>query len=99
MTSAETVTSRATALRALQEIPGIGTSIARDLYVLGMRKPTDLRCKSPEALYAHSNRLAGVQQDRCLLYTFRCAVYYASRRRHDPEKLKWWNWSDSNLSS
>ncbi|NMB56563.1 pathogenicity locus, partial [Candidatus Beckwithbacteria bacterium] len=32
-------------------------------------------------------------QDRCLLYVFRCAVYYAKGGR-DPEKLKWWNWKD-----
>ena len=33
-------------------------------------------------------------QDRCLLYVFRCAVYFAERKRHDPELLKWWNWKD-----
>jgi hypothetical protein len=29
-----------------------------------------------------------------MLYTFRCAVYYASNTKHDSEKLKWWNWKD-----
>jgi len=29
-----------------------------------------------------------------VLYTFRCAVYYASNSNHDPEKLKWWNWKN-----
>jgi len=35
-------------------------------------------------------------QDRCLLYVFRCAVYYASTspELYDIEKLKWWNWKD-----
>lgn len=94
MGRAETYGTRAVALRTLQEIPGIGPSIARDLYALGIRQPADLRHKNPEALYAQSNRLAGVKQDRCLLYTFRCAVYFASHSRHDPEKLKWWNWKD-----
>jgi hypothetical protein len=28
------------------------------------------------------------------LYTFRCAVYYASNKRHNPKLLKWWNWKD-----
>lgn len=32
-----------------------------------------------------------VQVDRCMLYVFRCAVYY----EHDPELLKWWNWKDN----
>jgi hypothetical protein len=31
------------------------------------------------------------------LYTFRCAVYYASTKRHDPQLLKWWMWSDVNM--
>jgi hypothetical protein len=30
-------------------------------------------------------------QDKCLLYEFRCAVYFAEGGR-DQEKLKWWNW-------
>jgi hypothetical protein len=33
-------------------------------------------------------------QDRCLLYVFRCAVYYASTARPSPAKLRWWNWKD-----
>jgi hypothetical protein len=33
--------------------------------------------------------------DRCVLYVFRCAVYFASEAEHDPELLKWWNWKDA----
>jgi hypothetical protein len=33
-------------------------------------------------------------QDRCLLYVFRCAVYYASTAAPEPELLKWWSWKD-----
>ena len=29
-----------------------------------------------------------------MLYTFRCAVYYASTPRPKPALLKWWNWKD-----
>ena len=32
--------------------------------------------------------------DRCLLYVFRCACYYARTKRPDPQKLLWWNWKD-----
>ena len=82
----------------LQAIPGVGPSIAADLRALGMRDPTDLRGRDPEQLYARSNRLRGIVQDRCLLYVFRCAVYFADTTRHQPELLKWWNWSDVNLA-
>jgi hypothetical protein len=78
----------------LRSIPGVGPSIARDLAELGYRRVADLRGQNPEAMYAALCDRRGVHQDRCLLYVFRCAVYYASRSRHDPEKLKWWNWKD-----
>ncbi len=81
-------------LKELRTIPGVGASIAEDLYAIGVRKVSDLKNKDPERLYEKSNRQAGVRQDRCLLYVFRCAVYFASEKRHDPEKLKWWNWKD-----
>jgi len=78
----------------LQIIPGVGPSIAADLRGIGITKVADLKRADPEALYRKSNERKGVVQDRCLLYVFRCAVYYASRSVHEPEKLKWWNWKD-----
>ena len=78
----------------LQVIPGVGPSIAADLREIGIKKVADLKGADPQALYRKSNERKGVVQDRCLLYVFRCAVYYASRPVHEPEKLKWWNWKD-----
>jgi len=83
---------RQSALKQLQTIPGIGKSIAVDLYELGIRKVSDLKGKNPEKLYLKRCRQQGVRIDPCLLYTFRCAVYFASHKHHDPELLKWWNW-------
>lgn len=77
----------------LTEIPGVGNSIARDLEQLGIHVVADLKKKDPEKLYTDSNKLAGTVQDRCLLYVFRCAVYYAEGGRV-AEKLKWWYWKD-----
>jgi len=81
-------------IKELRQIPGIGPSIANDLIDIGINSIADLKGKDPEKLYAKSNRHVGVVQDRCLLYTFRCAVYFASEEKLDPEKLKWWNWKD-----
>lgn len=78
----------------LEAIPGVGSSIARDLNELGIRHVSDLRNKDPRKLYDDFCRLKGMHIDRCLLYTFRCAVYFASHTKHDPELLKWWNWKD-----
>jgi len=84
-------------LKELRKIPGVGNRIARELYDLGIRSVHDLNGKDPEELYVRSNRLAGKTRDRCLLYVFRCVVYFASRGKHNPELLKWWNWKDKKL--
>ncbi|MBI4429950.1 MAG: helix-hairpin-helix domain-containing protein [Ignavibacteriales bacterium] len=87
-------TSKQTALKELRAIPGVGKSIAVDLWELGIRSVKDLKGKDPEKLYTKRCAQVGVRIDPCLLYTFRCAVYFASHRRHDAELLKWWNWKD-----
>ena len=79
----------------LQEIPSVGPSLAPDLYDLGMHRVEDLRGADPERLYKQLLVLRGHRIDPCVLYVFRCAAYYASNRKHDPELLKWWNWKDS----
>ena len=78
----------------LQTIPGVGPSIAQDLRDLGITRVAHLKGRDPERLYARSNALRGVVQDRCLLYVFRCATYFASTKRPVPAKLKWWTWKD-----
>ncbi len=85
---------RARSSSELQAIPGVGPSIAADLNEIGITRMAQLKRADPEELYRRSNEQKGVLQDRCLLYVFRCAVYYASRPVHEPEKLKWWNWKD-----
>lgn len=84
--------SKFSALKELRKIPGVGKSIAEDLWSLDIRSVADLQGRDPEALYHQLCALQGAQIDRCMLYVFRCAVYYASNTRHDPELLKWWNW-------
>ena len=81
-------------VKELSRIPGVGPSIASDLYLLGVREIADIRGQNPESLYADLCQRAGQHVDRCVLYVFRCAVYYASEIQHDPERLKWWNWKD-----
>ncbi len=78
----------------LQTIPGVGPSIAIDLRELGIRHVADLKGRDPEQMYQELIVRRGKHQDRCLLYVFRCAVYFARTRHPDPEKLKWWKWKD-----
>ncbi len=81
-------------LRKLQVIPGVGKSISLDLWNLGIKKVADLKGRNPKTLYNRSNKLVGVKQDPCLLYVFRCAVYFASEKKLTKEKLNWWYWKD-----
>ena len=78
----------------LQSIPGIGPSMAKDLRDLGYYKVSDLRGADPERMFKRLKQLHGMPIDRCVLYVFRCAVYYASTDEHEPELLKWWVWQD-----
>ncbi len=88
-----------TALRDFQRIPGIGPSMADDLWRLGYRSVAELDGEEPETMYQRLCDLSGGHVDRCVLYVFRCAVYFASNYAHDPEFLKWWNWSDQRLAA
>ena len=82
----------------LTKVPGVGKNMAQHLRNIGIHTIADLKGKVPEELY-HLNCLKkGYQDDRCVLYVFRCAVYYAEHEQHDPQKLKWWYWKDSYYS-
>ena len=79
----------------LRVIPGVGPSIAQDLRELGIRGVADLRGRDPEELYARRCVQQGVQIDRCLLYVFRAAVYFAETDHPDPDLRDWWKWKDA----
>lgn len=84
------------ALKDLQRIPGVGKVVAADLIQLGIHSVEDLKGKDPEKLYVQHNDLKKDVQDICMLYTFRCAVYFAETPadRREISKLKWWYWMD-----
>lgn len=78
----------------LQTIPGVGRRISQHLKAIGIHCVDDLKGRDPEELYQLDCIQKGFKEDRCQLYVFRCAVYYAEHEVHDPEKLKWWYWKD-----
>ncbi len=80
----------------LEQIPGVGKSIAGDLHHLGITGVGQLKGRDPEELYDRLCRFKASPVDRCMLYVLRCAVYYASTDDPDPERLKWWNWKDKD---
>ena len=78
----------------LRKIPGVGAKTEQDLISLGYKTIDSLKNADPEKLYIKECELKGCHVDRCQLYVYRCACYYAKTQKPDPEKLKWWNWKD-----
>ncbi len=78
----------------LRSLPSIGPSLARVLRDLGFHAPADLRGQDPERMFAELCSLRGQKIDRCVLYSFRCAVHAATSDDQDPELRKWWNWKN-----
>lgn len=83
------------ALRTLRHIPSVGASIAEDLWNLGVHSISDLAGRDPQDLYDRLCARTGTRVDRCMLYVFRCAVYFASTPNPDPDLLQWWRWKDT----
>jgi len=83
----------------LRQIPGIGKSIEQDLLNIGYDCVASLAGQSPEGMYLKSSLYKGCQEDKCLLYVFRLAVYYAENETRAPEKLKWWYWKGKEYKS
>jgi hypothetical protein len=85
-------------VRELRTIPGVGPAVAGDLLNLGITRVADLRGQDPQVMYERLCVLQGCHVDRCMLYTLRCAVYFASARTRDPALLQWWAWKDRELT-
>ncbi|HBH36399.1 MAG TPA: pathogenicity locus [Gammaproteobacteria bacterium] len=80
--------------KPLLQIPGVGSKFVEKFAQLGIDSIDDLKGRDPLALYQQYCDLCGGKVDRCVLYVFRSAIYYAEHNQHDAEKLKWWNWKD-----
>lgn len=78
----------------LQTIPYVGKNTKKALYNIGIHYVEDLKGKNPEELYLKDCMVKKFQEDRCQLYLFRMAVYYAENTTREEEKLKWWYWKD-----
>lgn len=81
-------------MRDLLEIPGVGKNMKEHLKNIGVNFVEDLKGKNPEELYLSDCKKQGVKVDRCVLYVYRLAVYYAENEVYDKEKLNWWYWKD-----
>jgi Nucleotidyltransferase/DNA polymerase involved in DNA repair len=92
------ILNKTQSLKELQTIPGIGKACSLDLWNIGIEKVADLKNKNPLQLYYQLNKTTEKVHDICMLYVFRCAVYFATEQHHDKEKLNWWYWKNKTFN-
>lgn len=80
----------------LIKIPNVGKKTKESLINIGITCVEDLVGKDAKDLYEKDCKVKGFQEDRCQLYLFRMAIYYAETPNPEPEKLKWWYWKDKD---
>ncbi len=80
----------------LIKIPNVGKRTKESLINIGITCVEDLAGKNAEDLYEKDCKVKGFKEDRCQLYMFRMAIYYAETPSPEPEKLKWWYWKDKD---
>lgn len=78
----------------LLKIPGVGSNMKQHLVNIGYNFVEDLVGQDPEAIYKKDCLFQQTQVDRCALYVYRLAVYFAETKNPDPDKLQWWKWKD-----
>ena len=77
-----------------KKIPYVGEATEADLLALGYEGIASLRGADPDETKERTKKALGRGRDRCILYVYRMACYYASTPRPDKAKLKWWLWKD-----
>ena len=78
----------------LQQIPGVGRNMVGHLLALGYQQVQDLVGENPREMYERDCLRCGQRLDQCVLYVYRCAVWFAETGGPQPEKCNWWYWKD-----
>jgi hypothetical protein len=69
--------------------------MARHLIAAGHPTIASLKGQNPDDVYARDCVAQGMAVDRCALYCYRLAVYYADHDGRLPEdRQNWWDWKD-----
>ncbi len=73
----------------LRQIPNIGEAIARDLRLIGITKPEQLKGTDGYDLYVLLCKKTKTYHDPCVLDTFLSAVYFMDGKGSKP----WWEFT------
>lgn len=80
----------------ISTVPGIEREAVEALRELGFNTVGELCAKDAEEMYYKLSLERGEVAEKELLYQFRCAIYYATVKKADPKKLRWWYWRDKD---
>lgn len=73
-------------VRRLTDLPNVGPAMAKDLDLIGIRRPDQLAGKDPLKLYRQLCRECGARQDPCVL-----DIFISLTRFMDGEDARpWW---------
>jgi Pathogenicity locus len=73
----------------LEQLPNIGRSLAADLRLIGIHRPSDLAGRDPFVLYQALCAATGRRQDPCVLDTFMAATDFMRGAPAAP----WWKYT------
>ncbi|QDQ29099.1 mitomycin resistance protein [Chitinimonas arctica] len=76
-------------MERLEDLPGVGPSLAADLRSLGIGKPAELVGRDPIALYHELCLATGQRHDPCVADVFMAAVHFAGTG----EARNWWTFT------
>lgn len=76
-------------VKKFQDIPNVGPAMARDLVLLGLKEPKDLKNKDAFNLYKKMCRVSGTRQDPCVLDTYIAVVDFMNGAPARP----WWSYT------
>jgi hypothetical protein len=77
-------------VRLLTDLPNIGKAMARDLQLIGISEPEQLRGRSPLEMYHELCRITDSQHDPCVIDVFMSVTSFMSGR----EALPWWHFTE-----
>jgi hypothetical protein len=74
----------------LKHIPNVGPATIKDLQVLGITQPQQLKGKDGLLLYKKLNKLSGVRHDPCAADMFMAIVDFMNGGKPRP----WWDFTE-----
>lgn len=76
--------------KRLTDLPNVGSAMARDLELIGVKTPSDLEERDPFEMYEQLCERTNARHDPCVLDTFMSITDYISGNEPRP----WWAYTE-----